>query len=215
MCQLKIEFLDLALAPPNGDGKCNTDVMTISGGSTNVPNICGENTGQHVYVDFDGTSSISITITATPSYTFGRHWHIKVSQINCESAWKAPSGCLQYYLSSTGVVRGFNYGPSGNSLPNSVGVEGSRQLANLAYGICIRMGANQCSITWSHLASDIYSFTLTGDVGAVDSSLLGTAALQQQTCTTDYIIIPNAKQGTVSLASDRFCGLGFSATTSK
>lgn len=127
----------------------------------------------------------------------------------------APSGCLQYHRSPSGVVRGFNYSPSANALPNSVGVEGSRQLANLAYGICVRQGAGQCSVTWSTLTSDIYSFTVTGDVGAVDPTLLGTAALQQQTCTTDYIIIPNAQQNNVLLGSDRFCGLGLSATTSK
>lgn len=118
-------------------------------------------------------------------------------------------------MNPSGVVRGFNYSPSANALPNSVGVEGTRQLANLAYGICVNIGVGQCAITWSPLASDIYSFTLTGDVGAVDPTLLGTAALQQQTCTTDYIIIPNARQNNAALGSDRFCGLGLAATTSK
>lgn len=135
--------------------------------------------------------------------------------VNIFSLRIAPSGCLQYHQSASGVVRSFNYGPSANSLPNNVGVEGTRQLASLAYGICVRPGAGQCSITWSTLSSDIYSFTVTGDVGAVDPTLLGTAALQQQTCNTDYIVIPNAQQNNVLLGSDRFCGLGLSATTSK
>lgn len=50
VCQLRVEFLDLSLAPPSGDGLCNTDVISISGGASNVPNLCGVNTGQHVVV---------------------------------------------------------------------------------------------------------------------------------------------------------------------
>lgn len=88
MCQLRIDFLDLSLAPPNGDGVCNTDVLSISGGASLVPNLCGDNTGQHVYVNFAGSSSISISLTATATFTFARNWHMKVTQINCDSQWR-------------------------------------------------------------------------------------------------------------------------------
>lgn len=101
-------------------------------------------------------------------------------------------------------------------MPNSIGVEGSRQIANLNYGICIQ-NFGTCSITYSVLSSDVNSFTMTGDVGAVDPALLSTGTLQQQMCTTDYIIIPNPSQGgnLLTSGSDRFCGLGLSPTTSK
>lgn len=85
VCQLRIDFLDLSLAPPNGDGVCNTDVISISGGASNVPNLCGENSGQHVIVDFLGINSISISITASTGVTFGRHWNIRITQLNCNS----------------------------------------------------------------------------------------------------------------------------------
>lgn len=100
---------------------------------------------------------------------------------------------------------------------NSIGVEGTRQIAGLNYGICIRAAASQCSITYSRVGSDLFAFTVTGDVGAVDPALLGTGTLQEQLCTTDYIIIPNPSQGGVLLGSgsDRFCGLGLNPTTSK
>lgn len=113
-------------------------------------------------------------------------------------------------------MRSFNYSPSPNPLPNAIGVEGSRQIASLAYGICIQV-MSSCSITYSVLSSDVYSFTLTGDVGAVDPSLLSTSTLQDQSCTTDYVIIPNPSQSGALLTSgsDRFCGLGLAATTSK
>lgn len=88
MCQLRIEFLDLSLAQPNGDGYCTTDVLTITGGSTNVPNICGENIGQHIIVDFAGTNTITINVRASSSYVFGRHWNIRIIQTNCNSEFR-------------------------------------------------------------------------------------------------------------------------------
>lgn len=127
----------------------------------------------------------------------------------------APSGCLQYHYRTSGLIQSFNYNPSPNPQLNSVGVEGTRQLANLRYGVCIR-SQSACSITYSVLASDAFSFTVTGDVGAVDPALLGTGTLQEQLCTTDYIIIPNPSQAGALLTSgiDRFCGLGLNPTTS-
>lgn len=86
ICQVRLDFLDLTLAPPNGDGRCNRDALTISGGSSDVPTLCGTNSGQHVYVNFDGSQSISINIAASSSFSFGRKWHIMVTQIDCNSA---------------------------------------------------------------------------------------------------------------------------------
>lgn len=61
-------------------------------------------------------------------------------------------------------------------------------------------------------SSDPYAFTLTDDIKGVDIALLGTAVLQSQTCTSDYILIPTPYQVAngvrTALSSDRFCGLG-------
>lgn len=232
--------MDLSIVGPSGDGSCNTDAITISGGASSVPVFCGENSGQHVVVDFDDENPITITVAATSSHTFGRHWFIRATQFNCDAPNKgrflpilsmlmknifkltcfhsvsAPSGCLQYHLSESGIIRSFNYSPSPNSQVNSIGVEGSRQIANLAYGICFKV-ISSCSITYSVLSSDVYSFTLTGDVGAVDPTILSTSTLQEQSCKTDYVVIPNPSQNNAVLSSgsDRFCGLGLAATTSK
>lgn len=51
-------------------------------------------------------------------------------------------------------------------------------------------------------------------MGAVDPAILGTDAVQDQACTTDFVTIPNAQQNGVTMLSDRFCGLGLGATTS-
>lgn len=96
VCQLRIDLLDLSLAPPNGDGICSTDVLSISGSGSNIPLLCGENSGQHVIADFTGTNPITITIKTTSSYTFGRHWNIRVAQINCESAYRGELDSLSF-----------------------------------------------------------------------------------------------------------------------
>lgn len=88
VCQLRVEFLDLSIVGPTGDGICSTDALQITGGASHVPAICGENSGQHVVVDFDGTGPISITVAATATFTFGRHWFIRATQINCDSAMR-------------------------------------------------------------------------------------------------------------------------------
>lgn len=85
VCQLRIDLLDFSLAPPNGDGICSTDVISISGSASNVPALCGENAGQHLIADFSGSDPISIVIKSTATYTFGRHWNIRLSQIACDS----------------------------------------------------------------------------------------------------------------------------------
>lgn len=94
VCQLRIDLLDFSLAPPNGDGTCNTDIISITGSATNVPTLCGENAGQHIIADFAGTNPITISIKTTSSYTFGRHWNIRVAQINCDSEYKGKKNGL-------------------------------------------------------------------------------------------------------------------------
>lgn len=208
-------MLDFSLAQPNGDGTCNIDYVAITGGSSRVPRICGENSGQHVYVNFKGDAPITVTVYTTDSVTFARRWYFKMSQINCDSEYRAPQNCLQYYLDESGIVKSFNYGSGANNNLNTIGVDGTRQLINTNYGICVRTGASSCSITWAQASGDMYSFTVTDDIGAVDPTLLGTTAVQSQTCTTDYVIIPRPSQEGVLLPSDRFCGLGLGETTSK
>lgn len=127
----------------------------------------------------------------------------------------APSGCLQYYLEETGTVKSLNYANGANSNLNTIGVEGSRQLAMTKYSICVRAAKEACTITWSQVSNDPYSFTITDDVGSVDQGVLGTSVVQSQDCTTDYVIIPNPSQEDEMLPSDRFCGLGLAETVSK
>ncbi|CRK86160.1 CLUMA_CG000036, isoform A [Clunio marinus] len=215
VCQLRIDFLEFTLAQPTGDGLCSSDYFGVSGGSSPVPRICGENSGQHVYVDFSGDHPITITVATSSSVSFNRRWHFHLQQIGCDSPSKAPSGCLQYWMDKSGYVSSFNYASAASGSTNSIGVQGSRQIASLSYGACVKAAPGTCSITWSRPTGDAFAFTVTGDVGAIDPAILGTAAVQEQMCTTDYVTIPSAQQnGVDALGGDRFCGLGIDDTTS-
>uniref|UniRef100_A0A182QZP1 CUB domain-containing protein n=1 Tax=Anopheles farauti TaxID=69004 RepID=A0A182QZP1_9DIPT len=211
ICQLRIDFRSLTLEQPTGDGSCNTDRLTIVGASPAVVPICGENTGQHLYVNFVGSGPISLRIATNGDVSFNRLWNIELSQIACASAERAPAGCLQYYTDASGEISSLNYGLGENPALNTVSARGSRQLANTNYGICIRPAAGRCSITYSLPPNDRYAFTVSGDAIAVDPTLLGMAMLSMTgvACTTDYVIIPNP----TGLTSDRFCGLGLASIT--
>ncbi|CAB3225430.1 unnamed protein product [Arctia plantaginis] len=213
ICQLRIDFMDLVLAQPNGDGVCNTDSISITGGNTVVPLLCGDLTGQTLYVDFNGNAAITITVTATLATTFARRWNIKLIQLSCDCPGLAPNGCLQYYRGITGTIQGFNYGTGANTALSASLVTGTRQIANLNYGICIRMEAGYCAIRYTQAANDVFSFTLTGDVDGADNTVLGTAvgAVNDGQCLTDFVVIanPTVVATGAAVGTDRFCGLGF------
>lgn len=170
ICQLRIDFLAFSLAQPNGDGECTTDYFTVENAASNIPRICGENTGSHVYVDVRGSFPISIIVATSESRTFNRRWQLQVTQIKCLSHLRgkcfglilkfsfivglsAPANCLQYYPEPTGFIMSFNYNRDENGNLNSIGVSGTRQLANTDYNICIKR--SKCSITYTRVGNDL------------------------------------------------------------
>lgn len=112
----------------------------------------------------------------------------------------------------------FNYNSGESSNFNALGVIGSREIANLNYAICIRKEHSNCAIVYERPSSDRYAFTVSGDVLSIDPVILGTVTVQEQNCLTDYIQIPTPFQKVngvwTSLATNRFCGLGFGSTLS-
>lgn len=74
----------MELAQPDGEGNCVTDYIVITGGTTVLRPICGELSGQHVYINFNGDTDITITISTSVASTFARTWLLKVAQIGCD-----------------------------------------------------------------------------------------------------------------------------------
>jgi len=47
ICQIRVDFLELELSQPDENGLCVGDFLTITGGISESPIICGSNSGQH------------------------------------------------------------------------------------------------------------------------------------------------------------------------
>lgn len=54
-----------------------------------------------------------------------------------------------------------------------IGGPGTREIANLNYGVCVQMAPGYCSIEWSQNPADRYSFTVSGDTETLDPELIG------------------------------------------
>lgn len=76
--------MDLVLAQPDGDGNCATDSITVTGGNTIVPTLCGDLSDQTIFVDFNGNTAITITVSVSLATTFNRRWNIKLIQLGCD-----------------------------------------------------------------------------------------------------------------------------------
>ena len=135
---------------------CTDSFDVTTGSSRNYRTLCGDGTGQHVYLE-TGRGTTSQTLTFTIASTTGSTWKAKVSQIGCYEKWRAPSDCYQYVTGLSGRVQSFNFG----SVP----------IRNQQYAVCVRKENGYCGINWKAtqgLTPD--SFDL-GGTGALAVSL--------------------------------------------
>ncbi|KAK0081836.1 hypothetical protein PV326_007475 [Microctonus aethiopoides] len=216
ICQLRLDFLEFSLSQPNASGVCDNDFLLIAGAARTYPRFCGENAGQHVYVEFNGANPIIISIDTNVDYSFARKWNLRIQQIGCDSPWQAPNGCLQYYNMISGTVTSFNYGTTTNPrrryFPLNFPFPGTRQIQNLNYGVCIDVALGYCGIEWSQLDSN--SFSISGDSGNIDSAAGIDSSVSGAECDHNYVIIPNPFADGIRYTTDRFCGNAFQTKTS-
>lgn len=45
--QIRLDFIDFSFAQPDKNGTCDYDLFLITGASSSVPRLCGENSNQH------------------------------------------------------------------------------------------------------------------------------------------------------------------------
>ncbi|XP_062548394.1 uncharacterized protein LOC134213391 [Armigeres subalbatus] len=136
--QLKFDFIHFALGQPNRrTGICEGDVFKLIGGVLPF-DLCGQNSGQHLYYDLSPKSradeEIELFMNFSPRSFTQRLWEIKITQIPFSQ--RAPSGCMQYYTGLEGVIQTFNFAENG------------RHLANHNYRACIRQEKDMCSVAY-------------------------------------------------------------------
>ncbi|XP_035205780.1 uncharacterized protein LOC118180828 [Stegodyphus dumicola] len=190
VCQLRLDFEEFSLAQPDRLGLCTKDsfmVRTTVG--ERLPILCGENRGQHLYINMGRRSGNPVVLSVVSNGDrMIRKWKIKISLVSCNSMDMAPPGCLQYYRSPSETVRSFNFGPQ---------IDGRvRYLSNLRYTVCLRVEENFCSIKWETEKSDSFSWGLPENAGGSGS-----------TCNDDdFISIDEGSLDGYGAGEDRFCG---------
>merc|ERR1711944_7114 len=143
---------------------CATDTFSI-GNAPSVPVVCGTLTGDHIYFDASdschnlmlnfGQWSNDNTIPTT------RQVSIKISQINCVSAHRAPPGCTQYFTNVAGGVKSFS----------TFNYSKSIHLANQKQIMCFRREQGNCEICYSAAAlTDVHLSGTGAKVTTIDHS---------------------------------------------
>ncbi|XP_015836244.2 uncharacterized protein LOC658432 [Tribolium castaneum] len=191
--QMRLDFIDLELRGPV-NGTCSTESLVIQGQNINtVPEICGYNTGQHVYVDVS-TLTGPLQLSVLSSTGERKRYNIRICQIanDCSQS----SNCLQYYTGVTGMISSFNYDQAAINNRSQPGY-----FNNLNYAICIRKEAGFCSITYTNMPNGLeYPFQLVNLNEAGESTVpAGQAGAEIFNCPDDYIII-----GGTRLCGDKF-----------
>ncbi|XP_047358561.1 uncharacterized protein LOC124952550 isoform X1 [Vespa velutina] len=215
VCQFRLDFVQFTIRGPETiNNLCTYDQFIVSGGNP-VPTICGTNNDNHMYIDagIGQTNPIALTFVTSGS-SFPRSWKVRISQIRCNTIYRAEEGCLQYFTGVSGQIKSFNF-------DSSAGL----QLSNQDYSICIRMEKNFCGIQYMACSDEATmvsnsgigqmsrnnAFTLTGNTqGTQIASMTGAM------CQTDWLMIPCAinagKSPSMSTTCiDRLCGGTFNA----
>ncbi|XP_034947093.1 cubilin-like isoform X2 [Chelonus insularis] len=138
--QLRIDFVHFNIGQPNrSTGICDEDVMEITS-DDRIFQICGWNSGQHIYVDVtEGPVKLDFIL---PSNLQSRMWEMSVIQLPFEQ--RAPAGCLQYFDAPRGTLKTLNYLPNG------------RYFANQDYLLCVRQEKGMCSIAYSACSNNSF-----------------------------------------------------------
>ena len=115
ICFIRLDYETFSLSQPAlldpADGDCSTDSLTTTASTnTNPPVICGENAGQHMYVDAGNANTGNIVLSFLLTGTaFERRWRIKTTQIPCNTLSTPPTGCTQYFTGLSNIVKTYNF----------------------------------------------------------------------------------------------------------
>jgi len=164
--KLKLEFTSLILTAPAGDAKydavtaaspfytghCIEDSLNIaSPGHASPPEICGVNTGQHMFIPMDTCVTININI-GTSAGT--RSWQILAIQYEAGNLMAPEGNCLQYHTASSGTFASFawdfaTYGEAQAATTTGIAPYTQFHLANQHYNVCFRREQGKTAICYT------------------------------------------------------------------
>jgi len=234
VCRIRFDFTQFMLTAPFAPaagagmgadgatafatGDCLVDTFKITGPQGGSPVICGTNEGQHMIIDTDGSSCVTVDF-GIGGGTATRQWDIMTTQYRCGEEAGGPQGCLQWHMTNAGSFRSFNFPRQERGAAVSDDVV---HLSSQRYSICIRKPADRTHICYipcsvPGIAPD--------DPDAQQSFGLSIAAGDSQSavgvteCSQDYIEIiggttqANAQGGMITGDASLWCGRSFNPVT--
>merc|ERR1711937_127596 len=141
--------------------------------------LCGQLTGEHIYIDLSPTSSDALTATLTTAVSTTitpavaqRVWDVKVSQIECHATYRAPPGCQRYMMEESGKIISYNFGVVTGATRAANGQNAGVELTLQNIKTCIRRAKHMCCVeyalcsTYNGIAlADTVSTTVVADMG--------------------------------------------------
>jgi len=234
VCRIRFDFTQFMIAPPYiptpdagavlsdgsksmaeeafATGDCTIDSFSISGPSGGTPVICGTNDGQHMIVDTDGSTCVTVNF-AIGGGSDTRNWDIMTTQYRCGEEAGGPPGCLQWNMAAQGDVRSFNFPRQARGAAVSDDVV---HLSSQHYSICIRRPTGTTSICYipcTYVAMD-GNANVQQSFGLSIANADETSHVDTTFCSQDYIEImggttaANAAMG-VNSDNNIWCGRNF------
>jgi len=200
VCLLRLDFEDFSIRGVGGtdianEGVCLDQFQVTATSNFKVPVICGENAGQHIYVDLGANGGDSAQISFSFTGNGNRKWDIKLTQVECGSPNNPPYGCLQYHTGHTGRIMTFNFAATTDN-----------HLNNQQYSICIRGEENMCCVEYQVCEGIEDGFTI--------SPKVTTAQIDSLCQSTDFVAISQSQPGPCRARQpqmhNRYCGKFFS-----
>jgi len=187
ICFLRLDFEQFDVVNLATGSKC-ADVdhieITGTGSGLDVPAICGNLAGQHMYVsigqDASDSADIKVNINGDqPGET--RKWEIKVAQIPCNSDYSPPEGCTQWFTEPSGTITDF--AGTDNILQDT-----------LDYNVCVRQNFGYCCVEYQECGF------------LVNTAAATTMAGSGTNCAMDWISIEGAGASCGNIiGSNKFC----------
>lgn len=185
-------------------GDCYSDSFFVNspyGRST--PVICGINSGQHIYVDTAESECVDVHYGVGGGSSSTRELDIRVSQYTCGDEMGGPPGCLQYFTSSAGKIRSFNFPDL--TYGGTVGYK-YVHLSRQHYKACVRRNSGKAyicywpctSITGASIAIAGSAVILQPSFGLSVSPDDGSQSAFGTACSSDYITIPASVKSAIA-----------------
>ncbi|XP_019874066.1 uncharacterized protein LOC109602179 [Aethina tumida] len=182
VCQVRLDFEHFNLAPAIERGnasRCDSDRLLIYPNIYNIPELCGNNDNQHVYVHINQTTGTKkLVLDMITLSNKSPSWKIKITQLECPGILNtddmasdfnllAPLGAIQYHTNVNGELKSFGYDTNRNL---------NSYTSNENYAIAFKRTASVCGIKFR-----INYFNLPDD---------NSTEIKDKMCTSDYLFIP-------------------------